>query len=168
MLTMIAKLLAALNSESSPGQIALAIALGMVLGFTPILSIHNIAILLLAFVIKVNFSAFILSAGFFAGFALALSGLFANIGASLLTDLALNPFWTGLYQLTWFKLAHLHHTLTLGSLLVSLLLFIPVHFTARWLIVSYRHHIRTFIEKFKIVQALKSSRLYQMYQSYSQ
>lgn len=167
MIGQVAKLLAALNSESSPRQLALAIALGMVVGLTPTLSLHNAVILLVVYITRVNVSGFFLSAAVFGGFGLLTAGPFAAIGESLLNNPERVELWTGLYQVTLFKLAHFHHTLTLGSLIASLLIFIPVYFVAKWLIESYRHVFQAFIEKFKVVQALKSSRFYQLYQSYS-
>ncbi|MCJ8268422.1 MAG: TIGR03546 family protein [Psychrosphaera sp.] len=167
MLTLIAKLLAALNSESSPRQIALAIALGMIVGLTPFLSMHNILILLLAFVIRVNLSAFFLCVGAFSGLAFFTSAPFASLGESILNNPAMVDFWTGLYQLSFLKLSHFHHTLTLGSLVASLVLFLPLLFISKFLIERYRHHMKAFVEKFKIVRTLKSSRLYQLYVSFS-
>lgn len=167
MLTILAKLLAALNSESSPRQISLAIALGMIVGLTPTFSMHNILILLVAFVLKVNLSAFFLAWGVFAGFAIFTSAPFAGLGELLLSKGGLQDLWTGLYQITFFKLTHFHHTLTLGSLVVALVLFFPLLFIGTWLIERYRHHMKAFVEKFKIVQTLKSSKFYQMYSSMS-
>ncbi len=167
MLTLLAKLLAALNSESSPRQIALALALGMLVGLTPTLSLHNLLILLLAFVIRVNLSAFFLAVAAFSGFGLLTAVPFASLGETLLNNPELQALWTNLYQVTLFKLSHLHHTLTLGSLVAALILFVPMVALSQWLIVRYRHHMKTFIEKFKIVQTLKGSRFFQLYQSVS-
>ena len=167
MLTMFAKLLAALNSESSPRQLALAIALGMVVGLTPLLNIHNLLILLLAFVLKINLSAFFLAIATFSGFAIITSAPLAGFGESLLGNPGLYQLWTGFYQVTVFKLFHFHHTLTLGSLVAGLALFLPVMLLSHWLIVSYRHSMKAFVEKFKIVQSLKSSRFYEIYSKLS-
>jgi uncharacterized protein (TIGR03546 family) len=163
MITLLAKLLAALNSQSSSRQIALAIALGMIAGLTPMLSVHNVLILLFAFVIKVNFSAFFLAFGVFSGLGVITAAPFAALGETLLNDPSLTAFWTGLYQLTLLKIAHFHHTLTLGSLVVTMALFGPLFFISRWLIDRYRHLLQGFIEKLKVVQTLKSSRFYQIY-----
>ncbi len=45
MLTLLAKLFQALNSESSSRQIALAVALGFFFGLAPLASLHNVVIL---------------------------------------------------------------------------------------------------------------------------
>ena len=114
-----------------------------------------------------NISAFFLSAAIFGTLGLLTAGPFAALGESLLNDPDLVDMWTALYQITLFKLAHFHHTLTLGSLAASFVIFVPVYFVAKWLVESYRHVFQAFVEKFKVVQALKSSRFYQLYESYS-
>ncbi|MEW6998451.1 TIGR03546 family protein [Colwelliaceae bacterium BS250] len=165
MLTLLAKLFKALNSESSARQIALAIAMGMIVGLTPTLSLHNVLVLLLAFVVRVNLSAFFVAVAGFSLLGLATSTLFSGVGESLLTSPSLAGVWQGFYQLSLLKLAHFHNTLTLGSLVCSLLLFIPMFFFAQMLVTRYRHHVKAFIDRFKIVQALKGSKLYQAYQN---
>lgn len=165
MLTLLAKLFKALNSESSPRQIALAIALGMIIGLSPTLSLHNLIVLFIAFIVRVNLSAFFVAFAGFSLLALGLSPIFANVGDSLLTNPDLASMWQGFYQSNLLKLAHFHNTLTLGAFICSLVLFIPMVFISQYLIVRYRHHVKAFIEKFKIVQALKSSRFYRIYLS---
>ncbi|AWB65820.1 DUF2062 domain-containing protein [Saccharobesus litoralis] len=165
MLTLLAKLLHALNSESSPRQIAAAIALGLCVGITPLLSLHNLLFLLLAFLIRINLSAFFLSATVFSAVGLLLAPISISLGEALLTAPSLQGLWTSLYQFNIYKLAHLHHTLTLGSLLVGLILFVPCMLASQQIVIRYRVHIKAFIEKFKVVQWLKSSKFYQIYQT---
>ena len=163
MLTMIAKLLVALNSDNSSRQLALAIAMGMIVGLTPMLTLHNIIILLLAFVLRVHLGAYFLSAAAFSGLAFFTAAPFAQLGEQLLNNPGLAPFWTGLYQVDFLKLTHFHHTLTLGSLVASLILFVPMIYFNKYLIDKYRKSMRAFVDKFNVVQAFKRSRLYQAY-----
>lgn len=165
MLTLLAKLFIALNSESSSRQIALAIALGMIIGLTPTLNLHNALILLIAFITRINLSAFFIAVAGFSLIALGLAPVFASVGESLLTNADLNGVWQGLYQSNLMKLAHFHNTLTLGSLVCSLILFIPVIFISKAVVERYRHHLKSVIEKFNIVQWLKGSKFYNTYQS---
>ena len=65
MLRAIAKLLKALNSESNPVQISLAFCFALIAGFTPLLSLHNLLVLFLVLILRVNLSAFILGLGVF-------------------------------------------------------------------------------------------------------
>ena len=76
MLTLFVKLLKALNSEQSAGQLAMAISLAVILGFTPFLSLHNVFILLIALWFRVNLSLLIISYPLFALIGYLLSSIF--------------------------------------------------------------------------------------------
>lgn len=164
MLTQILKLFVALNSEDSPKRIAYAFALGLVIGLTPLFSLHNLVILLLAFVVRVHLGSFFVAFAFFAILGALLEPLMAALGECLLTYPLLEGLWQGLYQLTIFKLAHLHHTLTLGSLVVSLILFFPCVYLMNYLVKEYRVRFMAYIVKLKVVQMLKSTRIFQIYE----
>lgn len=167
MLTQFAKLLKALNAETSPWQLSLAFVLGMIMGFTPLASAHNLLILLLAFVLRINFSAFLLGFAFFTGFAYLLDPLFINIGESLLLNPSLKGLWTDLYNSDVWRVTHFNNTLTLGSLVAALLFSLPLFFISRWLIISYRAHVLTWVQKTKLAQMIKASQLYRIYHSLS-
>ena len=164
MLTLLAKLFKALNSESSPRQIAFAIALGMIVGLTPTFSMHNLLVLFIAFIIRINLSAFFLGFAVFSLLSIPFASTFAGVGEQLLTNESLQALWQSLYQSSLLKLAHFHNTLTLGALVVALVLLIPVTILGQYLVVRYRNHVKTFIEKFKIVQLIKGSKFYKIYQ----
>ena len=167
MLTLLAKLFHALNSDSSIRQIALAIALGFVVGLSPLLTLHNIVIIFFVLIIRVHLGSFILAVGFFSGISYLLSPVIVQVGESILTQPALADFFTSLYQLSLFKLAHWHHTYILGAFVLGLVLCVPVYFISKVLIEKYRVHIMTFFEKFRIVQALKASKFYRLYSSFA-
>jgi uncharacterized protein (TIGR03546 family) len=163
MLSLLAKLFNALNSESSTRQISLAIALGFIVGLSPLLTLHNIAFLFIVLFLRVNIGGFIVAWGFFKGLSYLLSPLIVNVGESLLTAESLQPMFDAFYQFSLFKLAHLHHTYTLGALVIGCLLAIPLYFISNFLIEKYRLHIKAFFEKFRIVKALKASKFYRLY-----
>lgn len=167
MIEMIAKLLKALNSEANPAQISLAMALGMIAGLTPVMSLHNLLVLFLACILRVNFSGFILSFTLFSGIAYALDPWFIQMGESLLTNESLHATWTNLYQFDIWRFSHFNNTLTLGSLVISLVLFIPAFFIFKILIVKYREHIYAWVKKLKLVQILQSNQLYKAYRRLS-
>ncbi|WP_017444422.1 TIGR03546 family protein [Gayadomonas joobiniege] len=164
MLTQILKLFIALNSEDSPKQIAYAFALGMIIGLTPLLSLHNLIILFIAFLVRVHLGAFFVSFALFAIVGELAEQPFAQVGEYLLTMPALESMWQSLYQFTFFKLAHLHHTLTLGGLVIGLVLFFPIVYLINYLVLEYRVHVMAYILKLRVVQMLKSTRIFQMYE----
>ncbi|MBU2871829.1 TIGR03546 family protein [Colwellia sp. E2M01] len=163
MLTLLAKLLNALNGDSSIRQIALAIALGFLVGLSPLLTLHNIIIIFFVCIIRVHLGSFILSVGFFSGLSYLLSPYIVQVGEYLLTSPALSEFFTALYQFSLFKLAHWHHTYVLGAFVLGGLLCVPIYFISKLVIDKYRVHIMSFFAKFRIVQALKASKFYSLY-----
>ena len=167
MLTLLAKLLHALNSDSSIRQIALAITLGFIVGLSPILTLHNIVIIFFVLIIRVHLGSFILAVGFFSGMSYLLSPVIVQVGESLLTQPTLTDLFTSLYQLSLFKLAHWHHTYVLGAFVLGAVLSAPIYFISKFIIEKYRVHIMTFFEKFRIVKALKASKFYSVYSSFA-
>jgi len=167
MLTLLAKLFSALNSESSIRQIALAIALGFIVGLSPLFTLHNIVILFFVMLIRVHLGSFILAVGFFSGLSYLLSPFIVMLGEWLLTSSSLFDLFTALYQSTLFKLAHWHNTYTLGAFVLGCVLAIPLYFFSKIIIEKYRTHIMEFFEKLRIVQALKASKFYRLYLSFS-
>jgi uncharacterized protein (TIGR03546 family) len=167
MLKLLFKLLTALNSETDPAQISLAFCFGMILGFTPVLSMHNLLVLFLILVLRVNVSAALLAWGFFTGIAYLLDTLFIQAGEYLLALPSMLDIWTSMYNSDFWRLTHFNNTLTLGSLAVSVVVFLPLFFIFKILILKYRKHILAWIRKSKIMQILKSNRYYQAYEKFT-
>lgn len=165
MLTMLAKLLKALNSESAPGQVALAFSLALIVGLTPLFSLHNLLVLLLAFIVRINLSAFFVAVAFFSGLAFFIDPLSLSLGESLLHNSALEATWTSLYQSDFWRLTAFNNTLVLGGIVIALVAFIPLFIISRLLIVMYREKLLSWFEKLKIVQVLKASKFYNLYRS---
>ncbi|MGB0936916.1 MAG: TIGR03546 family protein [Colwellia sp.] len=167
MIALLAKIFSALNSESSIRQIALAISLGCIVGLSPLLSLHNIALVFIVLLIRVNFSAFLISFGIFSGLSYLLSPLIVNLGEALLTSSSLQGLFTTLYQFTLFKLAHWHHTFTLGAFVLGIILSVPLYFISKILIDKYRLYVMEAFQKLRIVKALKASKFYRLYLQFS-
>lgn len=163
MLSLLVKLLQALNSENSSRQMALAASFGFIVGMTPFLSLHNLFILFFVLLLRVHIGSFILSVIFFSGVGYLLQNASIALGEYLLTLESLQACLTALYQSTWFKLAHFHHTYTFGAFMLSSVLAIPLYFTLEYLITKYRIHLKSFIENLYIVKALKTSKYYRWY-----
>lgn len=164
MLTLLLKILRALNSEAEPWQMSFAAGLALIIGLTPLLSMHNGLILLLAFVLRINLATFFALWAIFSGFAYMMDPLFDRLGYAWLMAPGWADFWTGLYQNDFWQLTRFNHTVTLGSLVVSLPLFIPVVVAFRYGVVGYRVKVMPSLQRLKIVQALKASKLYDLYQ----
>ncbi|WP_320822994.1 TIGR03546 family protein [Reinekea sp.] len=164
MITMVLKLLKALNSEIGPWQIAFAGAFAMVIGLTPLWSVHNLVILLLAFVLRVHLATFFMFWALFTGLAYLLDPWFHQIGLYWLSQASLNATWTNMYQQDFWQVLHFNHSMTLGSLIVTVLAFFPTALLFRLGIIRYRVSMMPWLNKLKVIQVLKGSRLYQLYE----
>lgn len=167
MLRLLARLLAVLNSETHPGQISLGFCFAMVAGLTPFLSLHNLLVLFLVLLIRVNLSAFLLGLTLFSALAFGLDSLFHRIGLAVLTNGALEGLWTALYNSTLWRLEHFNNSIVMGSLLFSFASFVPLYLLMNVAIRRYRAHVLAWVEKTRVMQLLKASRFYSLYQSFS-
>ena len=161
----IAKLIKILRSAASPAQIAGGFMLGMVLGLTPLLTLHNLIIFILIIIFNVNIAMAIFSFGIFSGIAYLFDPLFHNLGYYLLVDVtSLHDLWTRLYNIPVIALSRYNNTVVMGSLVTALILMIPVYFLTRIGVIQYREKIDSRVQKLKIMQVIKSSSIYNFYQ----
>lgn len=167
MLRAVAGLLKAVNSETEPGQISLAFCFGMIAGFTPILSLHNLLILLLVMILRVNISGFLLSLALFSGLSYALDPLFHAVGLKVLMAGRLEGLWTSLYNSSLWRLERFNNTIVMGSLLVSVILFVPLFFVSNLLIRKYRQYVVEWVRKTRIARLIQGTKFYRIYRSLS-
>lgn len=148
------KLLQVIGSETEPGQISLGFAFALIAGFTPLASLHNLLVLFLILVLRVNLSAFLLGLACFSGIAYLLDPLFHRIGLAVLTAGSLEGLWTALYNSTLWRLERFNNSIVMGSLVVSVALFAPFYLLSNRLILKYREHFLAWVQKTKLVHVL--------------
>ena len=163
MIKIIIKLLKALSSDTNPSSLAFAVCLACVIGLTPLLSPHNILFLFIILFFRIHLSTFILALAGFSLLGLLLDPLFDQFGYFILTTPLLTDFWTFIYNVSLGRLSQFNNTIVIGSLAVSLLLFIPLYFMTKLLVIRYRNTFMVWLEKSKIMVILKSSNLFIIY-----
>jgi len=161
----LAKLLKALNSDSSPWQLAFGFALGMVMGLTPLLGLHSISLLFTVLFFRVNVTGFLVSWAVFSLLAIPLSMMLSNLGEGLLLNESMQSIWTALYSSYLGQLSQFYHTLTLGSMLISVILFPFILIGSKKLVEQYRQRFMQWVNQWRIVQFIKGSNFYQLYQA---
>jgi len=164
-LEFIAKLIKILRSEISPNQIAWGFVFGMILGLTPFWSLHNLLVVILIIILKVNLATAIFSFGIFSAVAYLIDPLFHSFGYYILVDLeSLNEFWTWLYNVPVLSLSKFNNTVVMGSLVSSIILMIPVYFLVKIGIINYREKIDVKIKNWKFIKYIKATKIYSMYE----
>jgi len=166
MLRLCFRLIRAINSETSPERISLALCLGLTAGVLPFLSPINLLVLFLLFILRINISAFIVGTVVFSAVAYFFDPLFHIIGKGLLTLGSLEGIWTYFYNTSIFRLINFNNTIVMGSLIVSIVLFVPAFFVFNKLICSYRESVVAYVTKLKIVRVITSSNFYRAYSAF--
>lgn len=163
-LKLIQSLVKTLNSEGTPGQVAAGIALGAVFGLTPLVSLHNLIFFALAMVLNVSFGGVMLGFAIFVPVGFALDPVFNAIGTRLLLHTpALTPLWTAWYNTPVLALTRFNNTIVLGSFVSWLVLFVPLFFVLRWAVRQYRERVYAALERSRAFQAVRASKLYNLY-----
>jgi uncharacterized protein (TIGR03546 family) len=161
----VTKIIKILRSAATPNQIAGGWVLGMIMGLTPFMSLHNLLILFLLIILNVNIAIAIFSLGVFSGFAYLLDPQFHDFGYYLLVDIpSLKSLWTSMYNIPIVALSKFNNTVVMGSLAGSIIAVIPMFFLIKYTVIGYRKHIDAKIQKLKIMQVIKGSKIYGLYQ----
>ena len=157
-------LVKALNSEGTPGQVAAGIALGAVFGLTPLVNPHNLVLFGLAIILNVSFPGVLLGWAAFVPVGFALDPLFDVLGRALLVGIpALTPLWTWAYNTPVVALSNFNNTVVLGSVVVWLVSLVPLFFLLRWLVARYRATIYARLQRTRVFQVVKASKIYNIY-----
>jgi len=162
-LKLLQSIISTLNSEGTPRQIAAGFALGAALGLTPLVNVHNLLVFALACLLNVSFGGFLLGWTVFVPLGFALDPLFHAIGLALLQAPALTGFWTALYNTPGVPLTNFNNSVVLGSVVSWVVLWLPIFFLSRWLVVRYRTHVYERLKKTKILHAITASKLYNLF-----
>jgi uncharacterized protein (TIGR03546 family) len=164
LLKLLQSLVKALNSEGTPGQVAAGIALGSVLGLTPLMNLHNLVLFSLAVVLNVSFPGVMLGWALFVPVGFALDPLFDALGRWLLVGLTpLEPVWTWCYNTPVVALTNFNNTIVLGSFVFWALAFVPLFLLLRWGVGRYRVTVYERLRRTRAFQAVTASKLYNLY-----
>jgi uncharacterized protein (TIGR03546 family) len=165
-LKIISKIIRILNAEATPKQIAGGVMLGMIIGVTPTFSLHNIVVVFLILVIKVNLTAAILSMFAFDLIAYGLDPFSDWIGYGILTSTALRPVWIEAYNAAIIPFTRFNNTIVMGSFVISLILLYPIFRLTKYGVERYRSDLASTFQRWRIVRAVKMSRFYRYYQTF--
>lgn len=166
-LKLLQSLVKALHSEGTPGQVAAGIALGSILGLTPLVSLHNLVVVAFILVLNVSVPGALLGWAIFTPLGFALDPAFDAVGRQLLLDTpALVPLWTSLANAPVVPLFTFNNSVVLGSLVSAMVLFTPIYFGARWGVRRYRETLGERLKQSGLYRAITASKLYGVYRMF--
>ena len=161
MLQFIFKIFKILNSDASVNQIASGLCMGMMLGLTPLFNVHNLIIIFIVCIVRVNITSVLLAWAIFTLFAYLLDPTFHFLGETMLLSDALSSLWTPLYSSDIWRLLKYNNTLIMGSVVFSLAAWLPMFFIFKKLISQYREKLIVWFEKTRFVKGFKASKWFQ-------
>jgi uncharacterized protein (TIGR03546 family) len=154
-----------LRAGQTPRQVAGGFMLGSLAGLSPVLTLQGLLLWVVILSLDVNLSAAFLAFTLFALIAFLLDPLFHELGYFLLVNMdGLRPFWTALYNAPLAPLTRFNNTLILGSLLGGLVTAPGVYFGMKKFVITYRTHLGSRVEQWKIYQLISKNFLVQWYQ----
>lgn len=166
-LRLLRDLVTSLHGGADPRHIAAGFALGAALGLVPKENLFAIVFLLLFFAFRLNKGMALLSATVFTPIGYIVDGPAHNVGLALLKAPALQGLWTALYDMPIVPLTRFNNSVVLGNLVFGLVLFVPLYFIGLRVATHYNATVAPYVERLKIVQAIKSMSWYQTYQKWA-
>jgi uncharacterized protein (TIGR03546 family) len=155
-----------LNSENGENQVAAGVALGFVLGMSPIFSLQALLIFILILVFRIQFGAAMIASFFFAFMAYLFDPLFHQVGKIILTLPALQQVFTQLYNLPLIPFTRFNNTIVMGGGIVGFVFALPVFLVSRKLILTYQSRVLQKLKETKIWKAFQLTSFYKWYCTY--
>jgi uncharacterized protein (TIGR03546 family) len=164
-LKIISKFIKAFRSGESPGQIAGGFGVGFLIGIMPFWTLQGVILFILLILLNINMAAGTVAILLASLFAYLLDPIFHSLGYFILTGIPfLRGFWETLYNIPVAPLSRFNNTVVMGSFIGGLVLFIPIFFGMKKLVVAYRSGLEERIKKWKIVQVIKGSKIVRLYE----
>ena len=157
-----------LNSDTGTNQLAWGIAMGFVLGMTPVFALQSLVVFVLIFLFRIQLGAALLSAFFFKFAAFLLDPVFDEVGMLVLQQEALQPLFTSMYNMPIIPFTRFNNTIVMGSAAVTLPLLPVVFVFARVFIVKYRIQVVERFKQSKFFKAMKATSVYKWYYKYDE
>lgn len=155
-----------LNSDTGTNQLAAGLAMGLILGFSPMLSLQTLIAFIILFFFRIQIGAAFLSAFFFKFTAFLLDPLADHLGRAVLEADGLRPLFVSLYNMPLVPLTRFNNSIVMGSGLVGFLLLIPAFFVFKALIVKYRATVVARFRETKFWKAWSATTFYKWYSTY--
>lgn len=130
-------LLLALLAQSTPRQMSLGMALGVLIGLVPKGNLLAISLGILLAMLRVNLGIAASAAVAMTFASVYLDPVSDIVGARVLAHPSLQSFWTQLYNTPLMPWTDFNNSVVMGSFLIGLALILPVHWLSRPVFAEY-------------------------------
>lgn len=168
LLKQIFALIKLLNSDTETRSIALGACVGFFLAMSPGFSLQTLIVILVLFFFRIQIGAAMLTAFFFGLVAYLLDPVFDRVGDLVLSQEALRPLFTTLYNLPLFPLTRFNNTIVMGGTVVALLCLPFVYLGTGLLVAKYRATVVARFKETKFWKGLKATGFYKWYLKYDE
>ena len=144
----------ALVVDATPGQMAMGLALGVLVGLVPKGNLLAIGLMMLMCSLRVN-----LGVGLATVFATSWAGMWLDpishrIGEFLLKSEALRPLWETMYDTMLLPWTDFNNTVVLGSFSMGAAAFVPLYFLSKPIFGVLTPRLVTWAQRFRLVSLL--------------
>jgi uncharacterized protein (TIGR03546 family) len=160
------QLIKLLNSDTGTNQIAAGIALGVVMGFSPALSLQMAVAIVLMLIFRIQIGAALISSFFFAFPAHLIDPIADQWGQKVLNNPSLTPLFTTLYNMPLVPFTRFNNSIVMGSALVGFVLAPVMFFVSKTMIQKYRVHIVQKFQSTKFWKLVQATSFYKWYAKY--
>lgn len=127
-----------LRKENAPWQVALAIVVGMFMGFTPSFNLQTVTYIVILLIFRIHIGFTLISFVFFHTLSVFADPLFHQLGLTLLTETPnMQKLWAGLYHAPIVPFTEFNNSLVLGGVAVSSALALPMFFLSKFCVIAY-------------------------------
>ncbi len=166
-LDIIGKIFKVLKAGATPSQIAWGFALGFAIGMVPGWPLHIIALFALLLLLNVNLTMALVAMALASVVAWVFDPWLDQLGVLVLKEASLQVYYTQMYNNPLLMLTRFNNTVVMGATVGGLLALLPLFIVIRILVKAYREQFLQKLNKIRIVQWLRGSRIFGFYQRVS-
>lgn len=154
MLSIISKLLKAINSNHRNGEVAAGISMSLLLAFIPSNNLIWFVLLFVVLMLKVHVPTMFAFLGIFKLSTPLFDPFLDTIGIKIISIETIQMKIIDIYNIPFMFFTSLNNSLVIGGLVAGIILWVPVWFLSKFIIKLYRN---------KLLPKIKQSKFYKFY-----
>ena len=144
----------ALVVDATPGQMALGLALGVLVGLVPKGNLLAIGLMMLMCSLRVNLGVGLATVFATSWIGVLLDPISHRIGEFLLKNESLRPLWAEMYDTMLLPWTDFNNTVVLGSFSMGAAAFVPLYFLSKPVFGVLTPRLVTWAQRFRLVSLL--------------